>query len=41
MLHVLDVRDFTEPVTDDPVGPSFASGETLCGSNLGPPVLTP
>ena len=41
LLHVLDVRDFTEPVTDDPGGPSFASGETLCGSNLGPPVPIP
>jgi Tol biopolymer transport system component len=41
LLHVLDVRDFTEPVTDDPGGPSFASGETLCGSNLGPPMPTP
>jgi hypothetical protein len=36
LLHVVDVRDFTEPVTDDPNGPSFLSGETLCGSNLGP-----
>lgn len=36
LLHVMDVRDFTEPVTDDPSGPSFRSGETLCGSNLGP-----
>jgi Tol biopolymer transport system component len=36
LLHVLDVRDFMEPVTDDPDGPSFASGEALCGSNLGP-----
>jgi Tol biopolymer transport system component len=36
LLHVVDVRDFTEPVTNDPGGPSFASGETLCGSNLGP-----
>ena len=35
-LHVVNVRDFTEPVTDDPKGPSFRSGETLCGSNLGP-----
>ncbi len=34
MLHLVDVRDFTEPVTDQ--GPSFRSGETLCGSNLGP-----
>lgn len=36
LLHVVDVRDFIEPVTDDPNGPSFRSGETLCGSNLGP-----
>lgn len=36
VMHVVDVRDFTEPVTDDPAGPSFQSGETLCGSNLGP-----
>jgi WD40 repeat protein len=36
VMHVVDVRDFTEPVTDDPAGPSFHSGETLCGSNLGP-----
>ena len=36
VMHVVDVRDFTEPVTDDPAGPSFRSGETLCGSNLGP-----
>jgi Tol biopolymer transport system component len=36
MLHVTDVRDFIEPVTDDPSGPSFRSSETLCGSNLGP-----
>jgi WD40-like Beta Propeller Repeat len=35
-MHVVDVRDFTEPVTDDPAGPSFLSGETLCGANLGP-----
>jgi len=41
LLHVVDVRDFTEPVTDDPDGPSFRSGETLCGSNLGPPVPIP
>jgi Tol biopolymer transport system component len=41
LLHILDVRDFTEPVTDDPDGPSFRSGETLCGSNLGPPVPIP
>ncbi|HJS26873.1 MAG TPA: hypothetical protein VJ913_07100 [Actinomycetota bacterium] len=36
IMHVVDVRDFNEPVTDDPGGPSFRSGETLCGSNLGP-----
>ena len=36
VMHVVDVRDFTEPVTDDPMGPSFQSAETLCGSNLGP-----
>jgi WD40-like Beta Propeller Repeat len=36
VMHVVDVRDFTEPVTDAPAGPSFSSGETLCGSNLGP-----
>jgi lipoprotein LpqB-like beta-propeller protein len=36
MLHVVGVRDFTEPVAADPDGPSFRSGETLCGSNLGP-----
>jgi Tol biopolymer transport system component len=36
LLHVVDVRDFTEPVSADPDGPSFRSGETLCGSNLGP-----
>jgi hypothetical protein len=40
-LRVVDVRDFTEPVTDDPAGPSFLSGETLCGSNLGPAVPIP
>jgi hypothetical protein len=33
-LHVVDVGDFTEPVGTTP--PSFQSGETLCGSNLGP-----
>jgi Tol biopolymer transport system component len=33
-LHVVDVRDFTEPVGSD--APSFQSGERLCGSNLGP-----
>jgi WD40-like Beta Propeller Repeat len=36
LLHIVDVRNFTEPVSDDPAGPSFLSGETLCGSNLGP-----
>jgi TolB protein len=36
LLHIVDVRNFTEPVTDDPAGPSFLSGEALCGSNLGP-----
>lgn len=36
LLHVVDDRDITEPVTDDPSGPSFRSGERLCGSNLGP-----
>lgn len=36
VVDVVDVRDFTEPVTDDPAGPSFRSEETLCGSNLGP-----
>jgi hypothetical protein len=41
LLHVVDVHDFTEPVTDDPAGPSFRSGETLCGSNLGPLVPIP
>ena len=41
LLHVVDVRDFTEPVSGDPDGPSFRSGETLCGSNLGPPVPIP
>lgn len=39
-LHVVSVRDFTEPVSATgplgPTGPSFGSGETLCGSNLGP-----
>ena len=35
-LHVLSARDFTEPVSSGPGGPSFGSGETLCGSNLGP-----
>lgn len=34
MLEILDVEDFTEPMTSD--APSFQSGETLCGSNLGP-----
>ena len=36
LLHVVDTRDFTEPVSPGPDGPSFGSGETLCGSNLGP-----
>jgi len=40
-LHVVDARDFTEPVTDDPSGPSFRSGKQLCGSNLGPVVPIP
>jgi hypothetical protein len=31
---VVQVREFTEPVGPRP--PSFQSGETLCGSNLGP-----
>lgn len=35
-LHVVGARDFTEPVSTGPDGPSFGSGETLCGSNLGP-----
>ena len=30
-LRVTDLGDFTEPI-----GTSFQSGETLCGSNLGP-----
>ena len=33
-LHVVDVREFKEPVGTGP--PSFQSHETLCGSNLGP-----
>jgi Tol biopolymer transport system component len=33
-LRVMDVGDFTEPVGSG--APSFQSGETLCGSNLGP-----
>jgi Tol biopolymer transport system component len=41
LLRVIHVRDFTEPVTDDPNGPSFASSETLCGSNLGPVIPIP
>ena len=41
LLHVVDVREFTEPVTDDPGGPTFASDETLCGSNLGPVLSIP
>jgi len=36
LLHVVNARDFTEPVTDDPGGPSFRSDKTLCGANLGP-----
>jgi hypothetical protein len=36
LLHVVDVQDFVEPISDGPQGPSFLSGETLCGSNLGP-----
>jgi Tol biopolymer transport system component len=35
-LHVISARDFTEPTSSGPGGPSFGSGETLCGSNLGP-----
>lgn len=34
-LHVVSARDFTEPVSTGPSGPSFGSGETLCRSNLG------
>ncbi len=33
-VSIVDVREFTEPVGTGP--PSFQSGETLCGSNLGP-----
>jgi hypothetical protein len=33
-VSIIDVREFTEPVGSAP--PSFQSGETLCGSNLGP-----
>ena len=33
-VSIVDVREFTEPVGPGP--PSFQSGETLCGSNLGP-----
>jgi hypothetical protein len=33
-LQVMDIGDFTEPAGVD--APSFQSGETLCGSNLGP-----
>jgi hypothetical protein len=33
-FRVMDVGDFTEPAGID--APSFQSGETLCGSNLGP-----
>ena len=40
-LQALLKEYFTEPVTDDPLGPSFASEETLCGSNLGPVVPIP
>lgn len=36
MLTVMDVGDFTEPISSGAEGPSFASGETLCGSDLGP-----
>lgn len=36
LLHVVNARDFTQPVTDDPGGPSFRSDKTLCGANLGP-----
>jgi hypothetical protein len=32
-LQVMDIGDFTEPAWVD--APSFQSGETLCGSNLG------
>jgi lipoprotein LpqB-like beta-propeller protein/WD40 repeat protein len=40
-LHIVDVRDFTESISRGPEGPSFGSGETLCGSNLGPLVSIP
>jgi WD40-like Beta Propeller Repeat len=33
-VSIVDVREFTEPFGAD--APSFQSGETLCGSNLGP-----
>jgi hypothetical protein len=33
-LQVMDIGDFTEPAGVE--APSFQSGETLCGSNLGP-----
>jgi hypothetical protein len=33
-VSIVDVREFAEPVGSRP--PSFQSGETLCGSNLGP-----
>jgi dipeptidyl aminopeptidase/acylaminoacyl peptidase len=33
-VSIVDVREFAEPVGTGP--PSFQSGETLCGSNLGP-----
>jgi hypothetical protein len=36
LLHVVDIREFREPFSAGPEGPSFLSGETLCGSNLGP-----
>jgi hypothetical protein len=41
LLRVLDVREFTEPVSPGPEGPSFGSDETLCGSTLGPPIPIP
>jgi hypothetical protein len=33
-VSIVEVREFTEPVGSGP--PSFQSGETLCGSKLGP-----
>lgn len=36
MLEVVDTDDFTEPAGRPEGRPSFQSGETLCGSNLGP-----